>query len=306
MSWIITGAQRFTPNALLDQFPGAAAAYSLRNLVGTSNPSVVRVRRSSDNVESDFTATQVSDGTLATWVGTGNNGFVRTWYDQSGNGRHQIQPITAAQPQIVSSGALVTDGSKPSVQYSTGTALYTLSSGLNTGAAFMSFMVYSSTAAAAADTATMFLYHLGINGVAANILSLGSSTGVFSGEYVTLDVRRTSSGVERLGSTTYRRPANTPRIDTTQILSTGISLFSNGPAVTLDLSNGGASTSANYTPANSTYGAELMIGGLPQNTIDNILASASQKITEAVFYNSNQSANRAAITANINAHYAIY
>jgi hypothetical protein len=304
MSWIITGTQK--NKGLLDEFSGAAAAYSLRNLSLLSDPAVVRVRRDNDNAEQDFTATEVSDGTLAAWVSAGNNGFVRTWYDQSGNGRHQIQPTTAAQPQIVSSGALVTDGGKPSVQYSTGTALYTLSSGLNTGAAFMSFMVYSSTAAAAADTNTMFLYHLGINAVSNNIISQNSSSGAFPGEYVVFDLRRTLSGGERLGSTTYRRLANTLRIDTTQALSTGFSLFSNGSAVTLDLIGGGASTSANYTPANSTYGAELMIGGLPQNTIDNIIVSASQKITEAVFYNSNQSTNRAAIEANINAHYAIY
>jgi hypothetical protein len=303
MSWVITGT--FKNKLLLDEYPGSAAAYSLRNLSILSTAPVVRVRRSSDNTESDFTATQVSDGTLATFCGAGN-GFVRTWYDQSGNGRHQIQPTTAAQPQIVTSGALVTDGGKPSVQYETGKALYVSSSGLNTGAAFMSFMVYSSTAAAAPDTNTAFLYHLGINNVATNIISQSSSSGLIAGEYLLLDIRRTVSGSERLGSTTYRRPANTLTVDSIQALSTGISLFSNGLSVTLDLTNGGASTSTNYTPANSTYGTELMIGGLPFNTIDNIISSASQKITEAVFYNTNQSSNRAAIESNMNVHYAIY
>lgn len=303
MSWLITGTQK--NKGLIDEFTGAAAAYSLRQLTFLRETPVVRVRRSSDNTESDFTATQVSDGTLTAFCGAGN-GFVRTWYDQSENGRHQIQSTTAAQPQIVSSGALVTEGAKPSVQYSTGTALYTLSSGLNTGAAFMSFMVYSSTAAAAADTNTAFLYHLGINNVATNIISLSSSSGAFAGEYLLLDIRRTLSGGERLGSTTYRRPANTLTVDSTQALSTGISLFSNGSSVTLGLSNGGASASTNYTPSNSTYGAELMIGGQPQNTIGNIITSASQKITEAVFYNSDQSSTRSAIESNMNAHYAIY
>ena len=119
MSWIITGTQRYQPDALLDQYPGAAAAYSLRNLVGTSNPAVVRVRRDNDNSEADFTATEVSDGTLAAWVGAGNDGFVRTWYDQSGNARHAEQATTASQPQIVSSGAVVTQGSKPAIDLST-------------------------------------------------------------------------------------------------------------------------------------------------------------------------------------------
>jgi hypothetical protein len=118
MSWVITGTQKFTPNALLDQFAGAAAAYSLRNLVGTSNPSVVRVRRSSDNIEADFTAAQVSDGSLAAWVGAGNNGFVRTWYDQSGNGRDASQTTASAQPSIVTNGAVVLQTNKPTLSFS--------------------------------------------------------------------------------------------------------------------------------------------------------------------------------------------
>ena len=54
---------------LLDQYTGAAAGYSLRRLsVNTTN--VVRVRRSSDNAEADFTADEITDGTLLAWVNT--------------------------------------------------------------------------------------------------------------------------------------------------------------------------------------------------------------------------------------------
>ena len=52
---------------LLDEYTGAAAGYSLRRLsVNTTN--VVRVRRSSDNSEADFTAEEVADGTMTAWV----------------------------------------------------------------------------------------------------------------------------------------------------------------------------------------------------------------------------------------------
>ena len=95
-------------NGLLDQFSGAAAAYSLERLSkGTTN--VVRVRRSSDNAEQDFTASEVSDGTLTTFTGAGN-GFVVTWYDQSGNANNATQATAGSQPQIVASGSLVTGG----------------------------------------------------------------------------------------------------------------------------------------------------------------------------------------------------
>ena len=67
------------PN-LLDLAP--AAAYSLRSLDADADPNVVNIRRSSDNATSDFTASEVSDGTLTSWVGAGNDGYVTTWYDQ--------------------------------------------------------------------------------------------------------------------------------------------------------------------------------------------------------------------------------
>jgi hypothetical protein len=39
-----------------------------------------------------------------------HNGFVETWYDQSGNGRHAEQATNDDQPQIVSNGSLLADG----------------------------------------------------------------------------------------------------------------------------------------------------------------------------------------------------
>ncbi len=44
------------------------------------------------------------------FVATTADGFVETWYDQSGNGRHAGQSTASSQPKIVDGGALVTDG----------------------------------------------------------------------------------------------------------------------------------------------------------------------------------------------------
>jgi hypothetical protein len=84
-----------------------AAAYSLRNLSTTYTGNVVDVRRSSDDAEDSFTATEVADGTLTDWVGVGNDGFVTQWYDQSGNDNHATQGTDASQPKIVDAGVLV-------------------------------------------------------------------------------------------------------------------------------------------------------------------------------------------------------
>jgi len=106
---------------LLYQYTGAAAAYSLRSL-SAGTVYVVKVRRSGDNAELDFTASQVSDGALAAWVRAGGgteDGFVTTWYDQSGNTNNATQATAATQPQIVSSGTLLTENGKPACNFRT-------------------------------------------------------------------------------------------------------------------------------------------------------------------------------------------
>ena len=103
---------------LLDTYTGAAAGYSLRRIKSTAT-NAIRVRRSSDNEEQDigFTAGELDTSSLLTFVGTGgtDNGYVKTWYDQSGNSNDATQTTTANQPQIVSSGAVIVENGKPAI-----------------------------------------------------------------------------------------------------------------------------------------------------------------------------------------------
>jgi hypothetical protein len=103
--------------ALLDSFSGASAAYSLRNLSSAYTGPLIRVRRSSDNAERDIYGTFRGDldlAALTSFVGA-NSGFVTTWYDQSGTGRHATQATAASQPRIVNAGAVETVNGKPAV-----------------------------------------------------------------------------------------------------------------------------------------------------------------------------------------------
>ena len=45
------------------------------------------------------------------------DGFVETWYDQSGNGRDATQATARSQPKIVDGGALVTLNNEPSLEF---------------------------------------------------------------------------------------------------------------------------------------------------------------------------------------------
>jgi hypothetical protein len=83
--------------------------------VGYNGP-CIRVRRSSDNAEKDI---GFSGGTLDTQALTdfanGGDVYVVTWYDQSGNNRDATQSTQANQPQIVSSGSVITEAGEPAI-----------------------------------------------------------------------------------------------------------------------------------------------------------------------------------------------
>ena len=114
---------------LLDTYGGSSAAYSLRKL-SASTSNVVRVRRSSDNAEQDFTDTEITDGTLTTFTGAGN-GFVAIWYDQSGNSNNANQSTASSQPQLVLNGSVILENGKPAVDFNNDelrTATFTASS----------------------------------------------------------------------------------------------------------------------------------------------------------------------------------
>lgn len=99
-------------NLLLDQYPGSSVAYSLRKLSSSFSGSPIRVRRDNDNQEQDipFDVNGDLDTTnLTDFVGSGNNGFVVKWYDQSGNGNDAYMNTATNQAQIVRLGSFETD-----------------------------------------------------------------------------------------------------------------------------------------------------------------------------------------------------
>lgn len=115
-----SGTAAWTANAtaeggaqfLLDTLTAsAAAAYSLRKINSAYTGNCLIVRRDSDDTTQAIGfdgAGFLDTAAMETFVGAGNNGFIDTWYDQSGNGNDHTQSTNTNQPQIVASGSTLT------------------------------------------------------------------------------------------------------------------------------------------------------------------------------------------------------
>ncbi len=105
---------------ILDQLTDSPiVAYSVRKLKAAYSGSAMRVRRSSDNAEQDIGFTNIGnldETSLLAFVGSGN-GYVTTWYDQSGNNRHLTQSAASPQPTIVSGGAVYKKSGLPTLYH---------------------------------------------------------------------------------------------------------------------------------------------------------------------------------------------
>jgi hypothetical protein len=111
------------PTLLLDLYPNAAAAYSLRKLRAAYSGSAVRVRKEVSSVSSETDIGFAADGSLDTasllaFASDADSGdvFVVTWYDQSLS-NNATQSTAANQPKIVSGGSLVTENGKPAIDF---------------------------------------------------------------------------------------------------------------------------------------------------------------------------------------------
>lgn len=263
-----------TPTAalLLDTYSGASVAYSLRRLSSTYTGNLIRVRRSSDNTEQNigYDANNVLDtAALLSFVGAGN-GFVTTWYDQSGNGNNATQTTALNQPQIVSSGAILTVNSKACMSLSLN----------NTGFDLGSTITVSNT-----DNFNSFVGKKDAPGT-----MLRALTSSFTDGYKLMNYYDNKYYLFAKAGTYIQQ--NSTDTTTSQILLTGqnvagtMSIYKNGNIV--------ATTSGSYNYSNT-------IGKIGTGA-----SGSAYRLQEAVFYNSNQSTNRTGIESNINTFYTIY
>ena len=114
---------------LLDTYPGAAAAYSVRKLSSTYSGSAMRVRRTVapfDEQDIGFDSNGDLDTAAITSFGGSDSLTVSVWYDQSGGSNDASQATATAQPQIYDGTAVITENGKSALDF---TATRTLQSG---------------------------------------------------------------------------------------------------------------------------------------------------------------------------------
>jgi hypothetical protein len=112
---------------LLDAYgSGIAAAISTTRILKTGVTNNLTVRRSTGG-ETTYTPAQILAGDHITYVGAGNDGFITSAIDQSGNGRNLVQTSTSNQPKIVNAGTGITSNGKPAIKFQ-GNSQFLLSS----------------------------------------------------------------------------------------------------------------------------------------------------------------------------------
>ena len=278
----LTGSQSIGFIGLLDTYPNAAAAYSVRALRIAYTGSAIRVRRASDNAEQDIGFTLFGDlnTTALTSFCSGTNGFVTTWYDQSGNGRNALQPTAANQPQIVSGGTVLTENGKPCVNFtSTDKRLKTIDNSLFFNDCTLSYVCRSISTATFAPLA----FGYGNHPVSSKSRYLGPlnnnlSFVVFGSDYI--------STIPAAGDST-------------------INLYSSNYIMSTNVATVYKNTSTQSgTPG--TQGTTTTTAKFAINEIADRNESATINFSEGVFYAFNNNSNLTGIRANQNTYYAIY
>jgi hypothetical protein len=263
---------------LLDSYPNAAAAYSLRKLRAAYTGSAIRVRRSSDNAEQNigFDGSGNLDTSALTSFCSGTNGFVTTWYDQSGSGVNATQTTAVNQPQIVSSGAILLQNAKPTIVFSGFANSLTLSSNIyNNTTPKDTFCVFNTT-----DTDAVIVG--GFNG--------GFLDSYGNGVYISSTIKSSqiAASVGVLLNSTIT-PSGRYLVNS-KMVSGQNELFVDSISKATSTNN---QQFQNYTNkiGGDAFGFEAFLNGNTQ---------------EIIIYASNQDANRTGISSNINTYYGIY
>jgi len=262
-----------TSSGLLYDYPGAAAAYSVRSL---SNNAIkcMRVRRTVspfDEQDIGFDSNGDLDTAALAAFGGSDPLTVSAWYDQSGQSRDATQSTAGSQPIIYDGSAVITENGKPAIDF-----VQNSSRSLN-GPTFSNNSIMSFS-------------------VNREVTNRGTIWGLGGGNmYKILEVSNWSDKqilIFKGDGTAYDSIKATSNKDLAQHLIT-VSRFSNALKAYID--------GVSEIDTTDTYAASSGALGFGNRNTQGQLY-----LQEAVFYESDQSSNRSGIESNINTYFSIY
>lgn len=317
---IIRANQFYKPTAaaatfLLDAYPNAAAAYSLRKLKSSYSGSAIRIRRdSTGNAETDigFTANGDLDTTAIKNHCRNNSCMVTTWYNQGDSSAVNFTQTTAAsQPRIMTSGVIERRSGEPTIRFdASGTAdfMNVASSTVKfnylhkagQAAVFMTFQ-------AAVGTTNVNNYYFVLD----NINALSTNIGYYilyddraiiprnnhiqswvtagAGNYVSLDSANNFYSADTLALLSNLLDNSTATAGNRNIL------YRNG-------TNEQKNNTFSATASTSNASLNMTLGRRATGTGNNL----NGFVSELIFYPTDQSSNRTGIETNINNYYGLW
>ena len=271
---ILTAAATSSFNYLLDLYPSAAAAYSVRKLRSAYTGFCLQITRPSDFATLDigFVNNVVDTTAITTFVGA-QNGYVIKWYDQSGNGNNAsvFSAVSTNNPKIVLSGTLITQNGKPSLNFVINPFQF-----LSTISTSADISVFLTGKADSLSTAGPLLGPVGS----------GPFIGQFIGQYL---IQTGNSNVLNQNFTAANSANTNFKINSLYGIGT-YSIYVNNTLVPI-------TTTSTFTATNNlidyigNYGGAYYTVGY---------------ISEVVIYKLNQISNNTGINTNINSFYTIY
>jgi hypothetical protein len=280
---------------LLDDYPGAAAAYSVRKLDQDYTGYCMKVREDSGDTEADIGFDGSGDldtAAIATHCGSAN-GYVVTWYDQSGNANNATQSTSGNQPQIYNGTAVITENGKPALQLGRSTLKQLTTSAISWGTSITAATVLQPT-----DDGNFYIKNWSIGTDAttrgyAHITMTGANA---------IDWTRDDSAMFGDGYAANSDP---------RIVTTG-SAFTSGQQALSFLSLNSTASTLHVDGTEPTYRVQETGNTSADSDILYINGGTSAgqgmdgTMQELIFWASDESSNRTGIQTDINTYFSIY
>jgi hypothetical protein len=280
---------------LLDTYGSATAAYSVRRLSSSYTGACMRVREDGTNTETDIGFNSAGNlDVLAIRDHCGSNsGFIRYWYDQSGNAVDAGQATETNQPQIYNGTAVITENGKPALQLGRSTIKQLTTSAISWSTSLTAATVlqpiddgnfYIKNWSIGSDATTRGYAHISMTGASVVDWQLDDSAMFGDGYAATSDPRiittgsAFTSGQQSLSFLSLNSTASTLHVDGSE------------PTYRVQ-ETGNTSTDSDILYINGGTTAGQGMNGTMQ---------------ELILWTSNQSINRTGIETNINGYFNIF